>query len=286
MIPGEKKKAKYLNLISYFGGKYPHLNWLLQQFPKGNFHFVDIMCGSANVALNVDYPLVTINDLNDDVINLFEVLRNNHDEFLRQVYFTPFSRSELYRIIDEFSDDFSSIERARRFFVRSQLGWGANGSQNNHKGAGFDYMIQRYGFYRVDNWNVKLKRLAAIADKLRTFQIEHKNAIELFDKVNKPGTIVYFDPPYLLRTRKSKKRYNREVGDDFHIKLSEKLKSANCLVAVSGYEDTLYDNLFKGFCKTIGPINRKNVKKEFRKECLWSNYDPATSQGILKLNLT
>lgn len=280
-----EKQAKFLNLISYFGGKYPHLKWLLNQFPKGNYHFVDIMCGSANVALNVDYPLVTINDLNDDVINLFEVLRNNHDEFLRQVYFTPFSRAELYRIIDDFSADCSPMERARRFFVRSQLGYGANGSQNNHKGAGFEYQIQRSGFYRVDNWNVKLKRLAAIADKLRQFQIEHRNAIELFEKVNKPGTIVYFDPPYLLRTRKSKKRYTHEVDDDFHFQLSEKLKHANCLVAVSGYDEPMYDNLFRDFNKTIGPINRQNVQKGYRRECLWSNYDPAVINGNLKLNL-
>lgn len=280
-----QKQAKYLNLISYFGGKYPHLKWLLNQFPKGNYHFVDIMCGSANVALNVDYPLITINDLNDDVVNLFKVLRTNHEEFVRQVYFTPFSRTELYNIIDDFDLECNPVEQARRFFVRSQLGYGANGSQNNHKGAGFEYQIQRSGFYRVDNWNVKLKRLAVIAERLRQFQIEHRNAIELFEKVDKPGTIVYFDPPYLLRTRKSKKRYTHEVDDDFHHQLSEKLKQAKCMVAVSGYDDPFYDDLYNCFHKTIGPVNRQNVQKGYRRECLWSNYDPSILNGNLKLNL-
>lgn len=277
--------GKHLNLISYFGGKYPHLSWLIDKFPKGNYHFVDIMCGSANVALNVDYPLITINDLNDEVINLFHVLRNDHERFLQQVYFTPFSRQELYNIIDSFDEVCDNVERARRFFVRSQLGYGANGSQNNHKGAGFEYTIQRTGYYRVDNWNVKLKRLSNIVDRLRSFQIEHRNAIELFERVNIPGTIVYFDPPYLMKTRKSKKRYTHEVYDDFHQQLAELVKNANCYVAVSGYDDPMYDSLFSEFIKTKGQLNRQNVKKEYRRECLWTNYDPYEINGTLKLNL-
>ena len=77
--------SRYLNLISYFGGKFPHLKWLIDKFPQGNYHFIDIMCGSANVALNVDYPLITINDLNSDVINLFKVMRTNLDEFMKRI---------------------------------------------------------------------------------------------------------------------------------------------------------------------------------------------------------
>src|SRR5450759_984121 len=92
---------KYINLISYFGGKYPHLKWLISKFPAGNYHFIDIMCGSGNVALNVNYPLITVNDVNDEIINLFNVLRDNYDEFLRALYFTPFSRAELNRIITD-----------------------------------------------------------------------------------------------------------------------------------------------------------------------------------------
>ena len=176
---------KHLNLISYFGGKYPHLNWLIDKFPKGNYHFIDIMCGSANVALNVDYPLVTINDLNDDVINLFYVLREKYDEFLRELYFTPFSRSEFERVVDGTGNcvEASDVEKARRYFLRCQLGYGANGSQNNHLGCGFEWKLQQSNFYRVDNWNVKLKRLANIVARLRGFQIESTDAIELFDNV-------------------------------------------------------------------------------------------------------
>ncbi len=209
---------KHMNLITYFGGKFPHLNWLISKFPQGNYHFIDAMCGAANVALNVNYPLIAINDLNNEVVNLFEVLRNNYDEFLRLVYFTPFSREDLNRIITDYINEVpcDKIEQARRYFVKSQLGYGANGSQNNYYGTGFEWSVHKSNFYRVQNWNLKLERLAKIADRLRSFQIESKDSIELFERVNVPGNFVYFDPPYLMSLRKSKKRYLHEQKDEFH----------------------------------------------------------------------
>ena len=222
--------AKHLNLISYFGGKYPHLKWLIDKFPAGNYHFVDIMCGSANVALNVNYPLVTINDINDEVINLFEVLRNHYDEFLRLIYFTPFSRNELNKIIDDNRNKImkSNIERARRYFVLSQLGFGGNGSQNNHYGFGVDYKLYKTNYYKVDNWNIKLKRLAKIANRLRQFQIESKNALELFEKVNKKGNIVYWDPPYLLDLRKLNFNINTMSYTNDHKSTYRKVLEIGC----------------------------------------------------------
>ncbi len=279
---------KYLNLITYFGGKYPHLKWLISKLPAGNYHFVDIMCGSANVALNVNYPLITVNDINDDIINLFTVLRNNYDEFIRAIYFTPFSRAELHRIIKDNIDgvEYSPVERARRYFVKSQLGYGANGSQNNHFGCGFEWTIQKTNYYRVDNWNVKLKRLSQIVERLRMFQIESRNALEIFDSVNRPGSIVYFDPPYLLSLRKSKKRYMHEVDDSFHHAIADKIKGAKCFIAISGYDSPLYDSLFSGLYKTVDKPKKTNVGKLNVSECLWTNYNPETINGSMKLYFT
>lgn len=276
---------KYLNMVSYFGGKYPHLKWLIDKFPAGNYHFIDAMCGSANVALNVNYPLITVNDLNDEIINLFQVLRENHNEFLRSVYFTPFSRSELNNIITDSINgvQIDPVERARRYFVKCQLGYGANGSQNNHYGTGFEWKIQSSNYYRVDNWNFKLDRLTKIVDKLRHFQIENRNALELFESVNHPGNIVYFDPPYLLSLRKSEKRYLIEQDDDFHIRLSEKTKSAKCFVAISGYDSTLYNEIFSHLIKTVDIPKKANVGKILTQECIWTNYNPGAINGVLKL---
>lgn len=268
-------------MISYYGGKFPHLCWLLNQFPKGKYHFVDIMCGSANVALNVDYPLVTINDVNDEVINLFRILRDQHDEFMRLVYFTPFSRKEHEKIITDCINNvkLTDLERARRYFVKSQVGYGANGSQNNHYGVGFEWRLHKTNYYRVDNWNFKLKKLGEIAERLRHFQIESRDALELFDTVNLKGTIVYFDPPYLLSLRKTKKRYLHETDDSFHRELAERVKSAKCFVIISGYDSPLYEEIFGFLHKITDKPKKSNTGKVYTTECIWTNYNPESMNG-------
>ena len=276
--------SKYLNLVSYFGGKFPHLSWLIDQFPKGNYHFIDLMCGSANIALNVDYPLITVNDLNDEIINLFEVLRTDHERFINLIYFTPFSRSELYKIIDSpVSED--PVERAMQYFVRCQLGYGANGSQNNHKGAGFEYKLHTTNYYRVDNWNLKLKKMAAIVEKLKSFQVEGRDALDLIDKLDKPRNLIYIDPPYLMKVRTSGKRYLHEVDEAWHATLAEKVQQLNnALCVISGYDHRMYAELFPEFYKKEGPQSNATVSKRGIKECIWCNYDPDTiNHKTLKL---
>ena len=277
-----------LNLVSYFGGKWPHLNWLLPLFPKGNYHFIDIMCGSANVALNAQYPHITVNDLNQEIINLFHVLRNHKEEFLERLYFTPFSRKETEDAIFYEGDD--PIEKARLYYVRCMIGFGANGSQNKHKGVGFEYTIQPRNYYKVDNWNRRLDKLPTIIEKLRHFQIESMDALDLFKRCNQKGNIIYFDPPYVLSTRKSKKRYIHEAEDDFHEKMCEAVQDAEAFVAISGYydeENDIYGDLLPGWFRTDSPETMSNVAKIPRVECLWTNYNPEAipGQGNLFQNL-
>lgn len=272
---------KYLNIIPYFGGKYPHLKWLINKFPQGNYHFIDAMGGGGNVAINVNYPLVTYNDINDEVINLFYVIREHYDDFIRKIYFTPFSRGEYNRIITDAINGIplDNIERARRYFIKSQLGYGANGSQNNHYGCSVDLKLYRTNYYKVDNFNLKIQRLSKVIARLKKIQIENKDALELFDKVNIQGNIVYFDPPYLMSLRKSKKRYLHEVNDSFHELLAGKIKNAKCFVAISGYDSPLYNKIFNDLHKSTNIASKANTGKIIVNECLWTNYNPEFING-------
>lgn len=275
---------KNLNLVSYFGGKNQMLPWLKPLLPVGDYHFVDAMCGAANIALNVNHSLITVNDINSEIINLFTVLREDSEEFIRRLYFTPFSREELYRVLDAKPVD-DRIEMARRFFVRCQLGYAANGSQNSHRGVGFEFKTYRSKYYRVDGWNYKIEYLAEIIEKLRKMQIEHCDVLELIKKVDRPNTIIYLDPPYVLSTRSSKKRYKFECSDEFHVNLLKAAKEVkHAYVAISGYESDLYNEILKDWWCTKSPPNKSNTAKREVVECLWTNYDPLTVNGQLKID--
>lgn len=83
-------------------------------------------------------------------------------------------------------------------------------------------------------------------------------------------TFIYADPPYLLTTRSSSKRYRYEYTEDDHVSLADTLKSTGARFMVSGYPSKLYDRIYSGFRKyEFQAMTRGGV----RTECIWMNYE-------------
>lgn len=82
--------------------------------------------------------------------------------------------------------------------------------------------------------------------------------------------LIYCDPPYLLETRTSNKRYNYEYSKEQHINLINLLKNLNAKVILSGYPSKLYTQLLSDWnTKEFQVMTRGGV----RTEKLWFNYE-------------
>ncbi len=82
--------------------------------------------------------------------------------------------------------------------------------------------------------------------------------------------LIYCDPPYLIETRTSKRRYRHEYSRQDHLELLELLKSLPCRVILSGYPSALYDGMLEGWnCVELQVMSRGGP----RTEKLWYNYD-------------
>jgi site-specific DNA-adenine methylase len=82
--------------------------------------------------------------------------------------------------------------------------------------------------------------------------------------------LVYSDPPYLLYTRTSRRRYRFEYRQQDHIDLLTLLKTLPCHVIVSGYPSSMYDDLLEGWNSVeLQVMNQGGV----RTEKLWYNYE-------------
>lgn len=82
--------------------------------------------------------------------------------------------------------------------------------------------------------------------------------------------LIYCDPPYLIETRTSKRRYRYEYTRQDHSNLLALLKSLPCSVILSGYPSTLYDD------KLVGWNSMELQAMTWggpRTEKLWYNYD-------------
>jgi DNA adenine methylase len=81
--------------------------------------------------------------------------------------------------------------------------------------------------------------------------------------------LIYSDPPYLLRSRTSGRRFRFDYDEQDHVELLELLKRLPCRVMLSGYPSALYDDLLVGWRSVeLQVMNQGGV----RTEKLWFNF--------------
>ena len=82
--------------------------------------------------------------------------------------------------------------------------------------------------------------------------------------------LIYCDPPYLIETRTSKRRYRHEYSRQDHWDLLDRLKTLPCRVILSGDPSALYDGMLEDWnCVELQAMTRGGP----RTEKLWYNYD-------------
>lgn len=85
----------------------------------------------------------------------------------------------------------------------------------------------------------------------------------------RPRTLIYADPPYVLATRSSKKRYRFDYNDDDHRRLIACLRQVPAAVILSGYPSALYDELLGDWRTVEFQVMTRGGP---RTEKLWLNF--------------
>src|SRR6266581_5436560 len=120
LVPRASERRSKMIAFGYYGGKFSHLDFILPLLPTHFTHYCEVFGGSAAVLINrPPAPVETYNDLDGEVVNFFECLRDHGKELVRLISLTPFSRVELVKALKP-TTGLSSLERARRFFVRAR----------------------------------------------------------------------------------------------------------------------------------------------------------------------
>jgi DNA adenine methylase len=272
-------------VFGWYGGKFSHLDWLLPLLPKCH-HYCEPFAGSGAVLLNREpSPVETYNDIDGDVVNFFRVLRDRHEELIRAIALTPFSREEYHRAIYGTMQGISDVERARRFYIKARqtrtglaqtasLGRWANCKDTSR--AGMSGVVSR--------WLGGVDALDEIAQRLIRVQIENRPAVDIIRLYDSPGTLFYCDPPYLHATRGDAKAYGFEMDEIQHREFAETVNECRGKVAVSGYYHPLMDELFKSgrWFKTPGADRTIHSTKGTRQEVLWTNYNPKSQKSFFE----
>lgn len=269
-MSGNKSKIIAYN---YFGGKFTWLDYLYPNFPNDFNHLVDVFGGSFCVSLNYKGKVIkTANELNEDITNFFEVLRNNESELVRLLLLTPCSNLEYNNCWESSAD---KIEQARRFYVRVRQSFFGLGAQRKNKGWHMaKTQVNANGGETVSKWNNAIEKLYDVADAIRSnFQITNLDFTDCIDKIDFEKAFFYCDPPYPQETRASFNDYKFEFSTDKHIELSEKLHSIKGMAMVSSYNSKLYNELYHDWRKVELPIKKNNIRSSEVQEVIWMNYE-------------
>lgn len=111
-------------ILHYPGSKWSMADWIISHMPSHETYLEPFFGSGAVLFSKKRSKLETINDIDDDVVNIFRIIRERPDELAYAIRFTPHSREEYYQSYEYSEDD---LERARRLIVRL---WQGRGGEN------------------------------------------------------------------------------------------------------------------------------------------------------------
>ena len=229
----------------YPGGKNRLASWIISYFPGHHDTFILPYGGmAATLFKKVRSGFEIYNDLNDDVVHLFETIRNHEDDLIHAIAYTPWSSKSLAEAQEPCEDP---VERARRFFCLLWMAW-----HPFDRNPSFRRQMKYSRGSDGNNSMVAAARLFAqtdylhvIANRLRGVVIENMDAVQLIKMYDYDRALFYCDPPYVHPTRKRTSHYLFELGTEQHRNLAGVLNDLSGMAIVSGYACDLYATLYE-----------------------------------------
>lgn len=253
-------------ILKYPGSKWSIADWIISYFPE-HHSYLEPFFGSGAVLFNKPRSHIeTVNDLDGNVVNLFEWIKKDPEKLAHEIYFTPYARQVYDAAFVTAPKD--SLGKAVNFYIRLNMG---HGFRTNGEKVGWKNDVQgRERSYASKDWCNLPDKIIQAAERLRGVQIENKPAVDVMSRFNFPNVLIYLDPPYMLGTRHGK-QYRCEMDDSDHEDLLELAKIHKGPVLISGYESELYNLMLKDWCRKEITCYSQTCSK--KREILWMNYE-------------
>lgn len=256
-------------IVRYHGGKFLLAPWIISHFPPHRV-YVEPFGGGGSVLLRKPSAYAEIyNDLDEEMVNLFRVARDQGAALRTLLQLTPFARDEYNAAFEVCADP---LELARRTIIRSFMGFGSNAIARGIK-SGFRASSNRSGTTPAHDWANYPECLDATIERLRGIVIENRDALEVMAQHDGADTLHYCDPPYVHSTRTQIAHghhgYNHEMTDEQHRQFAIFVRGLRGTVVISGYACPLYDALLGDWHQVKRQSHADGARD--RVEVLWIN---------------
>lgn len=233
--------------LKYNGGKFRLREWVISHFPKHKT-YVETCLGGGSVLLSKPRAIVEIgNDLDGNIQNFFQVLRNSPKALIRKIHFTPYSEDSMSEAFHSIGDD-DPINRAWAFYCMCWMSLRANDIRQSSLNFRIKGNLQGEGGHSPARLFSKTRHLYQIAERLRGVILTRMDAEELIRVYDTPDTLFYVDLPYLGDSRNTQRLYNLELtGSNDHQRILKALAGIQGMAVVSHYVHPLYDSTLDGW---------------------------------------
>ena len=261
----EKLKEETYPIVKWVGGKRQLMFELLKNMPENYNRYFEPFIGGGALFFELQPDNAYISDMNEELINLYKVVRDNVDELITDLQKHDISKEYFMEIrnIDrtEEYENWSDIQKASRFIYLNRTCF--NGMYRVNSKGEFNVPFGHYKNPRILDEN----NLINCSNLLQRTEIKHADFSEILKRVKK-GDFVYFDPPYVpLSETSSFTSYTKDGFDiDMQFKLRDvcdELDSMGVKFLLSNSDTKLVNELYENY----------NIKKVFASRQINANAD-------------
>lgn len=257
------------SFIAWVGGKRILARKIISMMPEHKT-YVEVFGGAAWVLFRKEPSEVEVyNDLNSDLVNLFQVVRDRLDAFRSRQYYLLSSREEYYRFMEALKawKFRSKVDRAIAFYycIRNSFGSGI-------------FTGWAFGPERGPKYCGGLDTLDLARERLKGVYIDNLGFERLIPNWDRAGTLFYCDPPYaMLLDRSGRSYYQCDFQEADHERLRDVLKGISGKFILSYDDHPLIRKLYRRFrILEVEKVNysmnqRPGTKSRFRPELLITN---------------
>ena len=235
-----RANKKHRAFLKWAGGKYGLSDVIGKMLPAGD-RLIEPFVGAGSIFLNSDYQHYLLNDINQDLINLYQILKIKPVSYIRDArkFFTMVNNNPeyYYQLRIEFNQSTDSYYRSLLFLYLNRHGY--NGLCRYNKSGGFNVPFGRYKRPYFPE-----AELEYFAEKAQKATFVCKGYRDVFARA-KSNDVIYCDPPYvpLSKTASFTSYAGNGFGLDEQADLAnaaeEAIKRGNITVLISNH-DTIW----------------------------------------------
>ena len=231
--------------LKWAGGKKKVIDDIASLLPtKGKRRLVEPFVGGGSVFLNLDFDEYLLLDMNQDLISLFNLIKNRPSQFIldaAKLFNSENNQPEnYYELRKQFNQSTDSYERSLLFLYLNRHGY--NGLCRYNKSGGYNVPFGRYKHpYFPEK---ELVHFAKKAQKATFMQGDFETAFSQL----RADDVVYCDPPYSPINRTS--NFTAYAGNSFTDE--DQLRLVNCAEAARIKDiPTLISNHYVDFTREL-----------------------------------